>query len=128
MLIYEELTEQVIGAAMEVHKELGPGLLESAYQVCMCHELSLRRIPFLPKVELPVTYKDCKLDAGYEIDILVDRKIVLELKAVMAIHPVFEAQLLTYMRLSRTPVGLLINFHVPVLKDGIKRRVLSSLL
>lgn len=126
MLIHEELTEQVIGAAIEVHRELGPGLLESAYQVCLCHELSLRGIPFQQKLELPLTYKRCKLDAGYEIDILVDRKIVLELKSVLTLHPVFEAQLLTYMKLTRTPVGLLINFHVPVLKDGIKRRVLSS--
>lgn len=126
MLIHEDLTEQVIGAAIEVHRELGPGLLESAYQVCLCHELNLRRIPFQQKMELPLTYKGCRLDAGYEVDILVDQKIVLELKSVLVLHPVFEAQLLTYMKLTRTPVGLLINFHVPVLKDGIKRRVLSS--
>lgn len=92
----------------------------------MCHELSLREIPFRQKVPLPVTYKGCKLDAEYEIDILVEHKIVLELKSVTTIHPVFEAQLLTYMKLSHTPVGLLVNFNVPVLKNGIKRRVLSS--
>jgi GxxExxY protein len=126
-LIHEELTEEMIGSAIEVHKELGPGLLESAYQVCMCHELSLRQIPFRQKVPLPVTYKGCKLEADYEIDVLVDQKIVLELKSVVTMHPVFEAQLLTYMKLSHTPVGLLINFNVPVLKNGIKRRVLSAL-
>jgi len=93
----------------------------------MCYELGQRKIPFRPKVPLPVIYKGCKLDADYEIDVLVDEKIVLELKSVVTIHPVFEAQLLTYMKLSHTPVGLLINFNVPVLKNGIKRRVMSSL-
>lgn len=124
MLIHENLTSEIIGAAIEVHKELGPGLLESAYQACLCRELSLRGINFEQKRSLPLTYKGVQLDCGYEIDILVEGQIVLELKAVTEMHPVFEAQLLTYMKLSGCRVGLLINFHVPVLKDGIIRRVL----
>ena len=124
MLMHEELTGQIIGAAIEVHKELGPGLLESAYQACMCHELNLRGIKFRKEIEIPVTYKGVQLDCGYRIDILVDEKVVVELKAVTEMHPVFDAQLLTYMKLSNCRVGLLINFNVPVLKDGITRKVL----
>ena len=124
MLKQNELTDQIIGAAIEVHRKLGPGLLESAYQVCMCSELKLRGVPFEPKVSLPVLYKGCELDANYEIDIFVDRCIVVELKAVTEMHAVFEAQLLTYMKLSHSSVGLLINFNVPLLKDGLTRRVL----
>lgn len=124
MLIQENLTHQVIGAAIEVHKELGPGLLESAYQVCLADELHRREIPFRQKVGLPVQYKGKILDAGYEMNFLVNGSIVIEIKSVLDIHPVFQAQLLTYMKLSQTPVGLLINFNVPVLKDGIIRRVL----
>jgi len=124
MLIHEELTKDIIGSAIEVHKELGPGLLESAYQTCLCHELSLRKIPFSQQVDLPVEYKGIQLDCGYRIDILIDKKIIVELKAITEMNPVFDAQLLTYMRLAGCRVGLLINFHVPVLKNGIKRRVL----
>ena len=124
MLIHEKLTEQIIGAAIEVHRELGPGLLESAYLACMAHELSLRGISFHMEEELPVIYKGVRIDCGYRLDILVDEKVVVELKAVSEMHPVFEAQLLTYMRISNCSVGLLINFHVPVLKNGIIHRVL----
>lgn len=124
MLMHKDLTEQIIGAAIEVHRELGPGLLESAYLECMCHELSLRRIKFRKELSLPVTYKGVRIDCGYRLDILVDGKVVVELNAVPEMNFVFEAQLLTYLKISECRVGLLINFHVPVLKDGIVRRVL----
>ena len=123
-LLEKELTDKSIGAAIEVHKILGPGLLESAYQVCMEHESALRNIPFERLVDLPLNYKGVALDAGYQIDLVYDKRVVVELKAVEHIIPVHEAQLLTYMRLTGIRVGLLINFNVPVLKDGIYRRVL----
>ena len=123
-LLEKELTDRIIGAAIEVHKILGPGLLESAYQVCMEHEGALRNIPFERLVDLPLNYKGVALDAGYQIDLVYDKRVVVELKAVERIIPVHEAQLLTYMRLTGIRVGLLINFNVPVLKDGIYRRVL----
>ena len=124
MLLEESLTEQVIGAAIEVHKRLGPGLLESAYQSCLCHELTLRQIPFRCQVDLPIIYKGVKLDCGYRIDLVVAERLVVEIKSLEKVLPVHEAQLLTYMRLSNVRVGLLINFNVPVLKDGVIRRVL----
>ena len=124
MLVYEQLTEAIIAAAIAVHRELGAGLLESAYEQCLCHELTLRGINFRRQVELPVTYKGVKLDCGYCIDLLVEDEVVVELKSVDRVHPVFEAQLLTYVRLSGKRVGLLINFNVPKLVDGITRRVL----
>ena len=120
----QTLTRAVISAAIEVHRALGPGLLESAYQACLCHELELYNLSFRQQVELPVVYKDVKLDCGYRIDFVVEEKVVLELKAIEGILPVHQAQLLTYLRLSGLRVGLLINFNVPVLKDGIRRRVL----
>jgi GxxExxY protein len=123
-LLEKELTDKIIGAAIEVHKVLGPGLLESAYQVCMEHESTLRCIPFERLVDLPLNYKGIDLDAGYQIDLVYDKRVIVELKAVERIIPVHEAQLLTYMRLTGIHVGLLINFNVPVLKDGIYRRVL----
>ncbi|MDL1910361.1 GxxExxY protein [Chloroflexi bacterium CFX6] len=123
-LLEKELTDKIIGAAIEVHKILGPGLLESSYQVCLEHESTLRRMPFEHKVKLPVNYKGIELDAGYEIDLIYDKRVIVELKAVERVIPVHEAQLLTYMRLTGIRVGLLINFNVPVLKDGIYRRVL----
>ena len=123
-LLEKELTDRIIGAAIEVHKILGPGLLESAYQVCMEHESALRNIPFERLVDLSLNYKGVALDAGYQIDLVYDKRVVVELKAVERIIPVHEAQLLTYMRLTGIRVGLLINFNVPVLKDGIYRRVL----
>jgi GxxExxY protein len=120
----EELSSAVIGAAIEVHRELGPGLLESAYEECLCHELTLRKILFKRQVSQPVSYKGVQLDCGYRLDLLVADQLVLELKSVAAIEPIHEAQLLTYLRLSRCKVGLLINFNVPMLKQGIIRRVL----
>jgi len=118
------LTREIISAAMEVHRALGPGLLESVYQACLCHELRLRNVSFLQQVDLPVIYKDVRLDCGYRIDLIVSDRVVVELKSVQEILPVHEAQLLTYLRLTGKHVGLLINFNVAVLKNGIKRRVL----
>ena len=123
-LLEKELTDKIIGAAIEVHKFLGPGLLESSYQVCLERESELRNMPFEHKVKLPVNYKGIELDAGYEIDLIYERKVIVELKAVERVIPVHEAQLLTYMKLTAIRVGLLVNFNVPVLKDGIYRRVL----
>ena len=123
-LLEKELTDKIIGAAIEVHKVLGPGLLESAYQVCIEHESTLRNIPFEHLVDLPLNYKGTNLDAGYVIDLIYDKRVIVELKAVERVIPVHEAQLLTYMKLTGIRVGLLINFNVPVLKDGIYRRVL----
>jgi GxxExxY protein len=123
-LLEKVLTDKIIGAAIEVHKILGPGLLESAYQVCMEHESTLRNISFERLVDLPLNYKGIDLDAGYQIDLVYNKCVIVELKAVERIIPVHEAQLLTYMRLTGIRVGLLINFNVPALKDGIYRRVL----
>lgn len=120
-----EITESVIGAAIEVHRALGPGLLESAYEECSCHELSLRGLSFRRQVDLPVCYKGVKLDCGYRMDVVVDDLVILELKTVEKILPIHQAQLLTYLKLYHRSVGLLINFNVPVLKDGIKRMVLN---
>jgi GxxExxY protein len=124
MLYERELSGQIIGAAIEVHRALGPGLLESAYQVCLAHELSLRGIPFEREKALPIEYKGVRLDCGYRLDFVVSGKVVVEIKAVDALHPVHEAQLLTYLKLTNCKVGLLINFNVRVLKDGVKRMVL----
>jgi GxxExxY protein len=117
------LTEKIIGAAIEVHKVLGPGLLESAYEVCLAHELSITNICFERQVPVPVTYKSLPLDCGYRLDFLVQKTVVVELKAVEDLQPIHQAQLLTYMRLGGWPIGLLINFNVSVLKKGIKRMV-----
>lgn len=119
------LTHQIIGAAIEVHRHLGPGLLESAYETCLCHELTLRQIPFERQHPLPVVYKGIKLDAGYRLDLLVANQVVVELKAVEALAPIHEAQLLSYLKLGGWQVGLLLNFHVTVMKDGVKRLVLN---
>ena len=124
MLHESELTDRIIGAAIEVHRALGPGLLESAYQVCLAHEFNLKGIPYERELPLPVCYKGIQLDNGYRLDFLVAHRVVTELKAVEALQPIHEAQLLTYLRLTGCRVGLLINFNVPVLKDGIKRRAL----
>ena len=124
VFLEEDLSRQIIGAAIEVHKKLGPGLLESAYQICLAHELELRKIPFAREVNLPVSYKGKKLDCGYRVDFVVANKVVVELKAIERTEPVHEAQLLTYLKLSGHRVGLLINFNVSVLKNGITRRVL----
>jgi len=116
-----DITEQIIGAAIEVHRTLGPGLLESAYEGCLCRELQLRSIHYARQLTLPVHYKGMALESGYRLDLLVENQIVVELKAVDELLPVHEAQVLTYMRLGEYPVGLLLNFHVPILKHGIKR-------
>ncbi len=118
-----ELTGAVIGAAIEVHKALGPGLLESAYEECLCRELQERKISFVRQKSLPVTYKGVKLDCGYRLDVVVEDAIVLEVKACSEIEEIHQAQLLTYLKLSGLNVGLLLNFNVPVLKDGIVRMV-----
>ena len=123
-LLEKESTEKIIGAAIEVHRVLGPGLLESVYQPCMAHEFSLRNMLFGQQILLAVEYKGVRLDCGYRIDFVVENKVILELKAVEMILPVHEAQLLTYLKLTGCRVGLLINFNVPVLRQGIVRRVL----
>jgi GxxExxY protein len=117
------LTEKIIGSAIEVHKVLGPGLLESAYEVCLAHELSLANISFQRQVPLPVIYKSLPLDCGYRLDFLIENTVVLEIKAVEELQPIHQAQLLTYLKLGGWPIGLLINFNVPVLMKGIKRIV-----
>ena len=119
----EMLSHCVIGAAIEVHKYLGPGLLESVYARCLAAELALQNIPVELEVAQGVTYKGIYFDAGYRLDLLVDKKVVVELKVVEKLLPVHEAQLLSYLRLSGMKLGLLINFHVPRVKDGIKRLV-----
>ena len=118
------LTDQIIGFAIEVHRHLGPGLLESAYEECLCYELSQNEIGFKRQVPLPVVYKSVRLDCGYRIDIVVENRLILELKAAERLMPIHEAQVLTYMRLSGIPTGLLLNFNTPVLKDGIRRLML----
>ena len=120
-----ELSREVIGAATEVHRALGPGLLENAYQVCLCHELELRKIPFRPQLDLPLRYRGVSLDCAYRMDIVVDDLLLLELKAVERMEAVFEAQVITYLKLSGKTLGLLINFNVPVIKQGIKRLALN---
>jgi GxxExxY protein len=120
-----ELTEKIIGAAMEVHTALGPGLLESTYEECLAREMQLSGLAFERQVPLPVAYKGVKLDCGYRLDFLVERAVVLELKATDMLRPIHEAQVLTYLRLGGWTVGLLMNFNVPVLRNGIKRIVLN---
>ena len=117
------LTGRVIGAAIEVHTALGPGLLESAYEQCLCRELELSGIPHERQRELPIEYKGVRLDVGYRIDILVDDRLIVELKACDSLQPVHDAQMLTYLKLTGIRVGLLINFNVSVLKDGLRRIV-----
>ena len=123
MLEEKELTEQIIGACIEVHKEVGPGLLESAYEHFLCHELSLRGLQVARQVKLPVVYKGVTIDCGYRIDIIVEDRVILELKAVEKLAPIHEAQLISYLKLSGKRVGLLINFHVRKMIDSIMRRV-----
>ncbi len=118
-----KLSERIIGAAIEVHRALGPGLLESAYEECLCHEMKLQSLSFERQKPLPVVYKGVMLDCGYRLDVVVEGSVILELKTVEALLPVHEAQLLTYLKLTGLHLGLLINFHLPVLKDGIKRMI-----
>ena len=123
MLVEEDLTHAIRGAAIEVHRNLGPGLLESAYETCLCWELDQLGVPNQKQLALPVNYKGQQLDCDYRIDILVDERVLLELKSVKKNLPIHEAQILTYLRLSGTKVGLLMNFNVPLMKDGIERFV-----
>ena len=116
-----KLSEIVIGAAIEVHKRLGPGLLESVYQQCLVYELKLKGLDVLTEVKLPIQYKELRLSEGYRLDLLVNDRLVVELKAVDKLNSVFTAQLLSYLKMGGYPLGLLINFNVPVLKQGIKR-------
>ncbi|HEV8384331.1 MAG TPA: GxxExxY protein [Candidatus Acidoferrales bacterium] len=119
----KELTSAIIGAAIEIHRQLGPGLLEHVYEECLARELELRSIPFERQKPIPLVYKDLKLEVGYRLDLLVAGRVVVEIKAVEALAPIHEAIMLTYLRLSEHRLGLLINFHVPILKDGIRRFV-----
>lgn len=120
----DPLTEKIIGCAIAVHRALGPGLLESAYEECLCYELSEQGLAYVRQVALPVMYKEVRLDCGYRMDIVVENRVVVELKTVDVLLPIHEAQLLTYLKLSKMRVGLLLNFHVKALREGIKRMVL----
>lgn len=117
------LTEAIIGAAIEVHRNLGPGLFESAYEECLCYELSQRGLTFRRQLNLPAPYKDLKLDCVYRLDLVVEDSVIIEIKAVDQLLPIHSAQLLTYLKISRLQIGLLLNFNEPVLKRGIKRLV-----
>lgn len=118
-----KISGEIVNAAIKVHSSLGPGLLESAYEACLKHELTKRGIKTESQVTLPITYDGIKIDAGYRIDLLVEDTVIIELKAVSELIPIHEAQLLSYLKLSKKPLGLLINFNVLRLKDGIKRMV-----
>ncbi len=120
-----QITSVIIGSAIEVHRTLGPGLLEDVYEQCLCTELKLRHIPFEQQKPLPVTYKGVTLRHGYRLDLLVAEKVVVEIKTVDDLLPIHEAQILTYMKLGGFSVGLLLNFKVPVLREGIQRFVLD---
>ena len=120
----EKLTESIIGAAIEVHRELGPGLLESSYEAALAQELSLRSLRFERQKNIPINYKGTLIDAGYRLDFLIEDQVVVELKAVEKMLTVHEAQLITYLKHSNKRIGLLINFNVPLLKDGITRRII----
>lgn len=121
---FDPLSQKVIGLMIEVHRHLGPGLLESAYRLCLGHELSAAEIGFAAEVPLPVHYKGMALDCAYRMDLVVEKSLVVELKSVDALLPIHEAQLLTYLRLSGHRIGLLVNFNVPLLRQGLKRLVL----
>ena len=125
MKTLNELTDAIIGAAIEVHRVLGPGLLESTYEMCLCRELSIRGIPFERQIPIPVEYKGVKLDCGYRADIVVDETILIEIKAVDSVLSIHDAQLLSYLKLGGWKIGLLINFNVELLKHGLRRRVLG---
>jgi len=124
--VRDRISEQVIGLAIEVHRALGPGLLESAYEECLAYELAQHQIRFRRQVPLPIVYKAVQLECGYRIDFVIDEWLIAELKTVERLLPVHEAQLLTYLKLTGLKVGLLMNFNVPVLKDGIRRMVLNA--
>lgn len=119
------LSRQIIGAAIEVHKQLGPGLLESAYEECLAHELTLRDISFERQKQLPVVYKGIRLDCGYRLDLLVDELVVVELKTIDRFAPIHQAQMITYLKLTGCKLGLLLNFNKKLMRNGIKRVVLN---
>ena len=121
---FDEISNKVIGCAIEVHRELGPGLLESTYEQCLAYELRRTNIPFKLQVDLPVEYKEIRLDCGYRIDLLAADRLIVELKSIDQLLPIHEAQILTYMKLAGVKTGLLINFNVTVLKRGVRRFVL----
>ena len=121
---FDELSNKVIGCALQVHRHLGPGLLESTYEACLAYELEQSGLTFRQQHALPVTYKTTRLDCGYRVDLLVEGRLIVELKSVEKVLPIHEAQLLSYMKLAAVSVGLLINFNVSLLKNGIKRMVL----
>lgn len=121
---FDELSKRVIGCAIDVHKNLGPGLLESTYEQCLAHELKCAKIPFRLQYPLPVNYNGVKIDCGYRVDLLVDNQVIVELKSVEKILPIHQAQLLTYMKLAGIKIGLIMNFNVRFMKNGIKRMVL----
>jgi GxxExxY protein len=123
-LKHEELTEQIIGAAIEVHRALGPGLLKAVYEECLCHEFKIRNLTFERQLLVPVIYKGVTLDCGYRLDLVVADSVILELKSIERVLPIHEAQLLPYMRLLSKSVGFIINFNVPVLRNGMIRKVL----
>ena len=118
-----EVSGEIIAAAIEVHKNVGPGLLESAYEACLCRELKLRNVTYVAQVPVPLVYKDEKLDCGYRLDLLVENSVIVELKASEKIQPIHKAQLLTYLKLMDRQLGLILNFNVPVMRDGIQRVV-----
>ncbi len=120
----DPLTEKVIGLAIGVHRQLGPGLLESAYEECLCYELAQANFVFRRQVALPVVYKSVRLDCGYRLDVVIENRLILELKAIERLLPIHEAQVITYLRLSNIPIGLLLNFNSVVLKHGIRRLML----
>jgi len=122
---FNELTEAIIGAAIEVHRTLGPGLLESTYEICLCHELAISGIRFERQVSIPMEYKGVKLDCGYRADIVAGGMVLVEIKAVDSLLPIHDAQLLSYLKLGGWKIGLLINFNVELLKNGLRRRVLG---
>ena len=119
-----ELSRQVVDAVFHVHKALGPGLLESVYEVCLCHELTKRGVAFQRQLTLPVVYDGVEIEAGLRLDLWIENQLIVELKAVEQLHEVHQAQLITYMKLTDTRLGLLVNFNVPVIKQGIKRIIL----
>lgn len=121
---HDPLTETIIGFAIEVHRQLGPGLLESAYEECLCFELKQAGVGFRRQVPLPVIYKAIRLDCGYRLDILVENRVIIEIESVERLMPIHEAQMLTYMRVSGTRAGLLLNFNTAVLKEGMRRLML----
>ena len=125
MMDINKLTETVISSAIEVHRALGPGLLESTYEMCLCRELSLRQIPFERERPIPVTYKGVRLDCGYRADLVIDKRLLVEIKSVDSLASIHEAQLISYLKLGGWQVGLFINFNVELLKSGIRRRVLN---